>query len=403
MLAESDNYKLSPLGILSAPEPDLSSVVTPALLYDLPILLGSLKKLSGLDYGRCKLLYPLKTASFEVVIRALMPGLDGLSASSLFEARMARDLLGMAGTVHLTTPGVRSDEIKEIAELCTAISFNSLRQFDRYSADCAGKCSAGIRINPGISFIPDPKYDPCGPYSRLGVPLHELRELLRTRQELIASIEGLHFHSNCESRSFSELLHTVNQIRAELPELIERISWLNLGGGYLPAEAQDPENFSKVVDVLMDLDCAIFFEPGAGIVNSAGFIVTAVLDTFRINDKQIVILDTTVNHVPEVIEYNVRVGVLQAVSDAPYSCILSGCTCLPGDSFGEYQFPKPLQPGDRITFTNVGAYTLAKANTFNGINLPAVYINDGTGVYLARKYDYFDFVSRWKDGTQGPR
>jgi carboxynorspermidine decarboxylase len=35
--------------------------------------------------------------------------------------------------------------------------------------------------------------------------------------------------------------------------------------------------------------------------------------------------------------------------------------------------------GDRITFVNVGAYSIAKANAFNGINLPDVYVVGADG------------------------
>ena len=41
--------------------------------------------------------------------------------------------------------------------------------------------------------------------------------------------------------------------------------------------------------------------------------------------------------------------------------------------FGEYRFEHPLAVGSRIVFENAGAYTVVKANTFNGIPLPSVF------------------------------
>jgi len=34
---------------------------------------------------------------------------------------------------------------------------------------------------------------------------------------------------------------------------------------------------------------------------------------------------------------------------------------------GQYRFDKPLKLGDRVAFKNVGAYSLVKANRFNGL------------------------------------
>jgi len=326
-----------------------------------------------------------------------MPGLSGLAVSSLFEARLARHLLGSSGVVHLTTPGIRPQEIAEISDLCTAISFNSISQFERYAGNCTGRCSPGIRLNPGISFVNDSRYDPCRAFSKLGVHLNSFRELIKARPSLSSAIEGIHFHSNCESRTFSELLRTVLRIRRELPGLFERVSWINLGGGYLPREALDLGSFTEVIDVLRESTCSVVFEPGAGLVNSACFIISSVLDVFDSEGKNIAILDTTINHIPEVLEYQTRINIVSETTDGPYSYILSGCSCLPGDLFGEFRFARPLRIGDRLVLADVGAYTLVKANTFNGINLPTIYhINEHGELSVDREFSYHEFLMRWQ-------
>ena len=49
--------------------------------------------------------------------------------------------------------------------------------------------------------------------------------------------------------------------------------------------------------------------------------------------------------------------------------------------------------GSRVVFLNVGAYSMVKANMFNGINLPSIYGRTGDGRYELKKcYSYEEFV-----------
>ena len=72
-----------------------------------------------------------------------------------------------------------------------------------------------------------------------------------------------------------------------------------------------------------------------------------------------------------------------------------GCTCLAGDIFGEYCFNKPVAIGDRVTFSHVGAYSLIKANRFNGYNFPDIYTFDNSTVDKIKTYDYSHYRAQW--------
>ena len=63
---------------------------------------------------------------------------------------------------------------------------------------------------------------------------------------------------------------------------------------------------------------------------------------------------------------------------------------------GEYSFPEPLLPGDRILFTDMAHYTVVKNTTFNGLNLPAlVRIDSDAGTWAPmRIFGYDDYRSR---------
>jgi len=78
-----------------------------------------------------------------------------------------------------------------------------------------------------------------------------------------------------------------------------------------------------------------------------------------------------------------------------HAVILAGCTCLAGDLFGEYRFTNPLNIGDKIVFKNIGAYSLIKANRFNGYNFPDIVIAKNNQLQKIKHYTYQDYRRQW--------
>ena len=142
--------------------------------------------------------------------------------------------------------------------------------------------------------------------------------------------------------------------------MLARLRWINLGGGYLFDEDSDYRPFIEAVNLLKRQAGAsgsrldVFFEPGSALVRSAGYIVSTVLDVFPSDGKQIAVLDTTVNHMPEVLEYGFRPDVVGHDDGAAHEYLLAGSTCLAGDLFGSYRFERVLEVGDRVFFNNAG-------------------------------------------------
>jgi len=374
---------------------------TPAFVYDESVIIDRLAALSEVKKNSgCQILYSIKAAPMRGLLKTIANRVDGFSVSSLFECQIAREIIGDRGTVHLTTPGLRDDEFGSIVEYVDYISFNSLSQWQYYQGhiqkDILGdeiqKLNCGLRINPEISFVKDERYDPCRKYSKLGVPIPELENIKH-----LENIQGLHLHNNCESSDYTELKQTVDHVCLLLGQTLERMQWINLGGGYFIDNEKQQHELEQIIQDLKDtytLD--VFIEPGKGIVGSAGSLVSSVIDMFESDGKQVAILDTTVNHLPEVFEYQYKPEIVQENSEGGYEYRLAGCSCLSGDMFGDYRFEQVLSIGSRVIFKNVGAYMFVKANTFNGINLPAVIILKSDGVLVLQKeFSYADFRGKY--------
>ena len=62
---------------------------------------------------------------------------------------------------------------------------------------------------------------------------------------------------------------------------------------------------------------------------------------------------------------------------------------------GDYSFAKPLNIGDKVIFEDQMHYTMVKATTFNGINLPSIAILRENGkIEIVKEFGYLDFKNR---------
>jgi carboxynorspermidine decarboxylase len=373
---------------------------TPSFIFDEQRLVQNLAHLEQIrSASGCRVLYSIKACPFTGLLKRMRDRVDGFSVSSLFEARLAREITDGVGSLHITTPGLRRDEMSEIGTLCDYVSFNSLSQLQCLPFLLGGRASIGLRINPQLSVLDDPRYDPCRPHSKLGAPLAQVVEHWRSGRLRSCSLRGLHLHTNFDSSSFIPLQRTVSHLERHLPQLVREVEWVNLGGGYQFHSASDLEPLlSTLRHIQIDWNAGVYLEPGNSVVNDVGLLVASVIDTFDSDGRSIAVLDTSVNHLPEVFEYQRRPHLLGEETQGPYVVTLAGCTCLSGDLFGEYRFSRPLAINDRVVFSNVGAYSLIKASRFNGQNLPSLYLlGDNGALSLMKRYVYDDYRRQWSE------
>jgi len=367
---------------------------TPAYVINEKILERDMRLLRQIaDQAGCKLLYSPKASSLAPVLSTIGGYVDGFACSSLYEMRLVDELCRGDGSLHLVSPLIDGSTLDEFGDRLNYVTFNSLSQWQNLQAKVSASTSVGLRINPELSFIHDPRYDPCRENSKLGVPVSRFADLMAENRAFLNGIDGLHFHSNCESIDFASLLATARHIQDFIPEALEAVSWINLGGGYIFQSVEESAAFFETVALFCDgFGLQVFIEPGAAAVRRCGSIVATVRDVFEGEDCQIAILDTSVNHMPEVLEFQFEPDVLGHVDDGVHAYVLAGCTCLAGDMFGQYAFDTPLTIGSQVTFMNMGAYSASKAHRFNGVALPAIYTQGDTGrldQIWADKFDNF--------------
>lgn len=371
------------------------TISSPAFIYDLPIIQDTLLRIKKIETETaCKILFAIKSCSLSKIIQLVSEELDGgFASSSLFETRLIRDIVGNDCEIHLTTPVFLDLDSRDIMRLCSHIYFNSTNLFQKYShmkKTYDFKC--GLRINPGLSSVNDSRYNPCGFASKLGTPI----DLLNKEFDL-SLLDSIHFHTNCDSDDYETLWHIVLLLDEKIPNILEKISSINLGGGYLYSKNVDLDKLYKTISFLKKkYNLNVYLEPGSAISNHAGCYVTSVIDIFTSDNTNVAVIDGSVNHLPEIFEYQYKHEICEEDKNGKYIYKIAGSTCLAGDQFGLYSFNEPLKIGDMLTFKNCGSYSLVKAHFFNGVNLPKIYIHNLDGsLSLIKCFDYNDFKERW--------
>ena len=371
---------------------DLSS---PAYVYDQSSIMAVLHQLELLKKETgCLPLYSIKSANMTGLLELIKPYVSGFSCSSLFEVKLSKEILSGDQSIHITTPGYRDDEWQELISVSNCITLNSISQWQRYAKQIADGASCGIRINPELSFVNDERYDPCRPGSKLGITRKQLLDAADTVDWSL--IEGLHIHNNCESNRFDELKQSVETLFPIIDNYKSDLKWINLGGGYLFKQDVDLTPLTEIISVLKNIyDVNVFIEPGKAITGHAGYLVSTIIDLIDDQDVSIAVLDASINHIPEVFEFQYQPKVMFSTDKGEHQYRLFGCSCLSGDLFGDYYFNELLKPGDKIIFEDIGAYMQVKANMFNGINLPATYLLDSNKeLKLLKQHDYQSFRQR---------
>jgi len=374
---------------------DISKVETPCFIIDEAKLIHNLSILKKVkDATGCKILLALKAFSNYAVFPLLKNVLDGVCASSVNEARLGREKFGKE--VHVYAAAYSEKDFLELVKYADHIDFNSFSQWKRFKPlikRIKKKIEFGIRVNPEHSEGTVEIYNPCAPFSRLGVVRSEFIP------DLLDGISYLHFHTLCEQNALP-LVRTLKAFEEKFGEFIPKMKFINFGGGHhITKEDYDIELLCSTINEFKSKwKVEVYLEPGEAVALNAGYLVATVLDIIK-NGMDIAVLDTSAaTHMPDVLEMPYRPFVIGSgkAGEKKFTYRFGGVSCLAGDIIGDYSFDQPLKVGDRVIFTDMAIYSMVKTNTFNGINLPSIYIaNSKTGkLKLWKKFGYKDFISR---------
>lgn len=318
------------------------------------------------------------------------------TASSLSEAMLAKNEMG--SLAHTYAPIYTENEFDAILDCSSHVTFNSLSIYNRYQDKIqsykAHHISCGLRVNPEYSEVETDLYNPCAPGSRLGVTADLLGD------KLPEGIEGLHFHTLCESSSF-DLEKTLSAVETKFSHLFSQIKWINFGGGHLMTRSDYDVN--HLVALLKSFrsrypHLEVILEPGAAFVWQTGELVATIEDIVENHGVKTAMLNVSFAcHMPDCLEMPYKPMILGAkdVTDGEFVYRMGGNSCLSGDYCGEWEFDHSLKIGERIVFLDMIHYTMVKTTMFNGVSHPSFGLWTLDNQFkLLKIFSYEDYKSR---------
>lgn len=375
---------------------DINKVHSPAYVLEMRRLRENLELIKGVqDRAGVSIILALKGFAMWRVFPMVAKYLKGATASSLSEARLIFEEMGVKA--HTYSPAYLPGGFEDIMHYSSHITFNSINQYHRYKDQVAKfpeKISAGIRVNPEYSEVEVDLYNPAAPGSRLGEVVDNFKE------GLPEGVEGLHFHTLCESSSY-DLEKVLNSFETKFAKFFPQLKWVNFGGGHLMTrKGYDTEHLIKLLQDFRQRypHLEVILEPGSAIAWDTGVLVATVLDIIENRGITTAIVDVSFTaHMPDTLEMPYRPGIAGATDPEPGKPTyrIGGVSCLAGDYMSEYSFDHALQIGEKMIFHDMIHYTMVKTTTFNGVRHPdiAIWHEDDT-LEIVREFGYEDYKNR---------
>ena len=372
---------------------DFNHIESPCYLLDESALHRNLAVIDSVRRrAEVEVIVALKACAMWSIFPILREHSDGATASSAAEARLVLEEYG--SQAHTYAPVYTDVDFDEILRCSNHITFNSLGQWERFgSRAVSAGVSCGLRVNPMYSTVETDLYNPAAPDSRLGIHASDL-------PQLPDGIDGLHFHTLCESRP-DDLRHTLEAFERQFGHLLPHIKWLNMGGGHLmTAEDYDTDELVEILTSFKQRHpgLRIILEPGSAFTWRTGWLVSTVEDIVRNGGVNTAMLDVSFAcHMPDTLEMPYKPAIVGAHDPLPGETHwrMGGNCCLAGDYKGDWAFDKEPRVGDRIVFEDMIHYTTVKTTMFNGVHHPSIAILHTNGdVEMVRRFGYEDYKGR---------
>ncbi|WP_217513312.1 carboxynorspermidine decarboxylase [Vibrio metschnikovii] len=371
-----------------------SELNTPYFMIDEAKLIANLEIAKRLkERSGVKLVLALKCFSTWGVFDIIKPYLDGTTSSGPFEVKLGYEKFG--GETHAYSVGYSEQDVKEVADICDKMIFNSQSQLAAYRHLVEGKASLGLRLNPGVSYAGQDLANPARKYSRLGVQFDKLDT------SVFDSINGVMFHMNCENKDVDAFIALLDAISDKFGAYLDKLDWVSLGGGvFFTWPGYDVDKLADALKAFADKHkVQLYLEPGEAIITQTTDLVVTVVDIVD-NEMQTAIVDSaTEAHRLDTLIYREPASVLEANEQGEHEYVIGSCSCLAGDQFCVAKFAEPLQIGQKLHIMDSAGYTMVKLNWFNGLKMPSVYCERRDGkIIKLNEFGYQDFkrsLSQW--------
>jgi diaminopimelate decarboxylase/aspartate kinase len=231
-----------------------------------------------------------------------------------------------------------------------------------------------VRIDPGIGRGHHEHVRTAGTYSKFGVPVAEVDELLALTAGLGVRVTGLHAHAGSGIFNAANWTET-GTLLAELAQKFAHVTVVDLGGGIgVPDRSGNDEmDLSQLEQGVAQLKqrfprLSFWMEPGRFLVATAGVLVAQVTQLKGKGEVRYIGIATGMNSLirPALYDaYHEIVNLTRLGEPATQVATVVGPICESADKLGSDRRLPATQEGDVLLLANCGAYGYAMASHYN--------------------------------------
>ena len=288
------------------------------------------------------------------------------------------------GKIIYNGPIKTKDTFLEAIQDGCIVNIDSQREIDWLDVLPVENRAVGIRINfdiekmcPGQSQCPEEG-------GRFGFCYEngEFAKAVTALRDKNVRIAGLHLHTSSKSRGL-DIYRAIAEVACKVQEEFHfDLDYIDVGGGFfggLPTKPQFEEYMALMAEILsarFDKEqTKLIIEPGMAVIGAPVRCVTTVIDVKDTQFSRFVVTDGSRTSIDPLMSKSSYFHSYEHQGDGPIlpKQIICGYTCMEHDRLFEAINEPALQPGDRIVYHKVGAYTMCLSPLFIKY-FPDVYV-----------------------------
>lgn len=333
-------------------------------------------------------------------------GADVVSAGEMYVALKA----GIpADKIVFSGVGKTKEELEEAIKTqilqINAESIAEVETINRLAIDLGLKANVALRVNPDVDALTHVKISTGKQGDKFGVDWDDALPLYRAAAHMPGiRLAGIAVHIGSQLLDLQPFRLAFTKIAQMVRELEKEgivLQNIDLGGGlginYNVELPPTCEAYAEVVrETLGDLNKHIIVEPGRSITGNMGILVTQVLYTKQMGEKNFIIVDAGMNDLVRPAMYDAWHTILpvERRGIAPIIADVVGPICESSDVFAKDRIIEPVQQGELLAIMCAGAYGAAMSSIYNFRPLvPEVMVHGEEFCVVRRRTSYEEMLS----------
>jgi diaminopimelate decarboxylase len=380
---------------------------TPVYVYDANKIEARVKTLrTAFSAVNVKIKYAVKALTNIKVLQVIHAAGGGADVVSIFEAQLALKAGLLPHEINFTPNGVAFHEIEAAIQLGLSVNIDNLPTLEKFGQVYGSTYPCGLRLNPHIMAGGNLKISTGHKYSKFGISIEQLSDILALVKQYNINIQNLHIHTGSEITDVDVYLKMAD-VLFETANHFPTLKALDFGGGF---KVKYKEN-DKVTDIMKlgselsarfnayckqsKRDLELWLEPGKFLVSEAGYLLTRVNVVKETPTITFVGVDTGLNHLIRPMMYDayheIKNGSNTTGETKTYNVVGNICET---DTLGAERALHTVYEGDILVIENAGAYGFSMASNYNSRPRPAeVLIQNGKAELIRRRETLVDLLA----------